>query len=51
MTLISFGTTLLSSEMNMFMLFMLQTWFYEMNLFVLNSCYYILLVIVYESLC
>ena len=46
MTLISFGTTLWSSEMN---LFMLQTWFYEMNS-LLNSCRYILLVIVYESI-
>ena len=46
MTLISFGITLWSSEMN---LFMLQTWFYEMNS-LLNSCRYILLVIVYESI-
>ena len=46
MTLILFGTTLWSSEMN---LFMLQTWFYEMNS-LLNSCRYILLVIVYESI-
>jgi hypothetical protein len=46
MTLISFETTLWSSEMN---LFMLQIWFYKMNS-LLNSCRYILLVIVYESI-